>query len=126
MKEITFVEKHLDFCNVKIYEDYICVTMNEGVTVIPAYNDILVDITKEYYLKKNFVYLSNRKNSYSVDPTIYLETSKIVNLKGFIVVDKKETTAQNHQVEKLFFDKPFAVVKTLKDAIIWKDNLLYN
>lgn len=60
--------------------------MNEGITVIPEYNDILISLANTYFPQRDFVYITHRKNSYSVDPTIYIETSKISNLRAFVVI----------------------------------------
>jgi hypothetical protein len=100
--------------------------MNEGITVLPEYNDILIDLTRIYFKEKEFVYVTHRIHSYSVNPTIYLETARIENLKGFVVVatDSKREIA-NTKIEKLFFKKPFALFDSLSDAIHWKDSLLY-
>ncbi|MFT5752490.1 MAG: hypothetical protein ACI828_001393 [Flavobacteriales bacterium] len=100
--------------------------MNEGITVIPEYNNILVNLTNTYFKEKNFVYISHRIHSYSIDPTIYLDTVRIENLKGFVVVSSgSEKEIASTKVEKLFFKKPFALFDSLQDAIHWKNTLLY-
>lgn len=118
-KTLTF-----DFCNMTIYDKYVVVVMKEGVNVRPEHNNVLIDVTKNYYSKKAFVYITHRINSYSVDPKIYLETSKIENLKGFAVVSQNYKAKVNAQVEKMFFNKPFEIFTNLDDAINWADNLL--
>ncbi len=60
--------------------------MHEGVNVSPDYNDALLQVAETYFKNKPFVYITHRINSYSVDPKIYHETSKIKSLKGFAVV----------------------------------------
>lgn len=126
MKQEVIYQRTLDFCEVTVFSDYIYVVMNEGITVLPEYNDILIDLTRIYFKEKEFVYVTHRIHSYSVNPTIYLETARIENLKGFVVVatDSKREIA-NTKIEKLFFKKPFALFDSLSDAIHWKDSLLY-
>ncbi len=69
-----------DFCKIEVYDNYIIVIMFEGITVAPNYNDVLVNISDKYFKTKYFGYITHRIHSYSVDPRIYFETSKINNL----------------------------------------------
>ncbi len=71
-----------------------------------------------------FVYITNRINSYSVDPQIYFETSKIKNLAGFAVVSKKYKAKSNAEIEKMFFSKPFEIFGDLDSAKKWATQLL--
>lgn len=113
-----------DFCDMHIYNNYMVVVMNDGVTITPAHNLILLNIVETYYNNKSFVYISHRLHSYSVDPAIYLETSKIKNLIGFAVVSKDYKAKSNADIEKLFFDKPFEVFNSLDKAISWAKSIL--
>jgi hypothetical protein len=125
VKEEIIFKEILDFCEVTIFPDYIYVVMNEGINVVPEYNDILLRLTNTYFNGKDFVYITHRINSYSVNPTIYLKTARIKNLKGFAVVAAdSEKEIINTKVEKLFFDKPFALFESMEDAIHWKNSLL--
>ena len=112
-----------DFCNLSLYDNYVIVVMNEGVTVTPEHNNILVGIANKHYKNQPFVYITHRINSYAVDPQIYSQTSKIENLKGFAVVSKDYKAKVNAEIEKLFFKKPFKIFSNLEDAIEWSDNL---
>lgn len=126
MRKEVLYQRTLEFCEVTIFSDYIYVVMNEGITVIPEYNDILVSLTNKYFKDKDFVYITHRIHSYSVNPTIYLDTVRIENLKGFVVVSTdSEREIANTKIEKLFFKKPFALFDSLDDAIHWKDSILY-
>ena len=118
-KTLTF-----DFCEMTIYDKYVVVVMKEGVNITPSHNNVLIDVTKTYYSKKSFVYITHRINSYSVDPQIYLETAKIENLKGFAVVSKNYKAKVNAQIEKMFFNKPFEIFTNLENAFSWADDLL--
>ena len=119
-------ELKFDFCNMNIYDNYMVVVMNEGVTINPSHNKILLNIVDTYFNNKNFVYITHRINSYSVDPAIYFETSKIKNLVGFAVVSKDYKAKSNAEIEKLFFNKPFEVFNTLEEAVAWVDLVIHN
>lgn len=114
----------LSFCEFTVYENFIYTIMDEGITVTSGYIDILKTLAGTYFANKNFVHISHRINSYSVDPIIYLETSKIPNLKGLVVVNANNNSSNTSDIEKLFFDKPYMVVDTLKDTFASKNTLL--
>lgn len=110
-----------DFCQMHIYDNYLIVIMNEGITISPAHNKTLLNVVDTYFKNKKFVYISHRINSYSVDPSVYFETSKISNLAGFAVVSKDYKAKSNAEIEKLFLNKPFEIFSTMAEAIDWID-----
>lgn len=113
-----------DFCTMYVYDDYLLVVMNEGVTIKPSHNKTLLNVADTYYKGKKFVYITNRVRSYSVDPSVYFETSKIKELAGFAVVSKDFKAKSNAEVEKLFFNKPFEIFNTIDEAIAWTKTIL--
>jgi hypothetical protein len=120
------IEHHLSlsFGEITIHNDYVYTVMNEGITVSPNLNDILLAVAEIYYSDREFVYITHRINSYSIDPIVYIETSKIKNLKGFIAVCPNKSLIESFRIEKLFFEKPFAVYQTLDEALAYKEELL--
>ena len=108
-----------EFCEVEVYDDYIVVVMYGGITLTPDKNDVLLSIATKYFKKSNFGYITHRIHSYSVDPSIYFETSKINNLVAFAVVSSKPIDITNTQLEKIFYKKPFQHFVELEDAISW-------
>ena len=85
---------------------------------------ILIDLSNTYFNNTQFVYITHRINSYSVDPAIYKEVSKIDNLVGFSVVSKNFMAKSTAQIEKLFLAKPFEIFDTLPEAITWAQNIM--
>jgi hypothetical protein len=120
MKEIL----NFDFCDMSIYENYLVVVIKAGVDITPAHNNVLLKVTKNHFSDKPFVYITHRINSYSVDPKIYFETSKIENLKGFAVVSSNYKAKINAQIEQMFFNKPFEIFTKLEDAFTWANTLI--
>lgn len=114
----------LNFCELHVYEDYVISIANEGVTITPEHNQELIKLVETYYPKRDFVYISYRLNSYTVDPLTYFETSKIENLKGFAVVSKAYIARANADVEKLFLDKPFEIFDDIEKAISWAKSIV--
>lgn len=119
-------EIKLKFAKVNIYYNYMVVVMNEGIHVSPDLNSVLEDIVSQHFYDRLFVYITFRKNSYSVDPVIYKFTSKIQNLAGFAVVTNEKIVKKNAEIEKLFLKKPFEIFNKLDDAIDWAKSILKN
>jgi len=113
-----------DFCDVTIYDHYIIVIIKEGINVTPNRNNTLIQITETYFSNKPFIYISNRINSYSVDPKVYLKTSEIQNLEGIAIVSNNYQAKINAQIEKMFFNKPFEIFPELEEAINWANEII--
>ncbi|MBT8288438.1 MAG: hypothetical protein HKN00_01680 [Flavobacteriaceae bacterium] len=114
------------FGDVELFDHYMVVVMRANVHITPDYNNILLELVDKYYSDKPFVYLTHRLNSYSVDPAIYYETSKIKNLAGFAVIAEAPLAAGNASVEKLFLSKPFEIFRELEEAIKWAKTIISN
>ncbi|WP_299315720.1 hypothetical protein [uncultured Aquimarina sp.] len=108
----------------EIYEDYIKVIINEGITVTPDDNSILLEMVENHFQNKAFIYITHRINSYSIDPTIYFETAKIPNLVGLAVVSDDPNQKNQIRVEKTFFNKEFRQFNSMESALLWKEELL--
>nr|WP_321223159.1 hypothetical protein [uncultured Psychroserpens sp.] len=114
----------LDFCDVHIYENYMVVTIKTGVNITITHNKVLTNIANTYFSNKQFVYITHRVNSYSVDPAVYKEVAKVKNLSGFCVVSQNYMAKSTAQIEKLFLDKPFEIFDMLPEAITWANSIL--
>jgi len=112
------------FCTIDIYSNYVISRINEGFHLTPDKNRVLEEIANDYFKDKPFVYITHRINSYSVDPSIYLQTSKVKNLAGMAVVAEAPLSKGNAEVEKLFLKKPFEIFTDLNDAIEWVKSLI--
>ena len=118
-KTLTF-----DFCKMSIYDNYVVVVINEGVNLTPNHNSVLVEVTENHFSEKPFVYITHRINSYSVDPKVFEETSKIKNLVAFAVVSQSDVRIANASFEKQFLSKPHKSFTKLIDAIAWCEQLV--
>lgn len=114
----------LPFGKVSIFDEYIIAIMDEGVTLAPEHNEVLVSIANEYFENKLFGYITHRIHSYSVDPRIYIETSKIENLVAFAIVSQKEINLSNAQIEELFLQKPFKAFQKVDQAVDWVQTII--
>ncbi len=108
-----------DFCDFTIFDNFLIAVMKEGTTVVPEHNEVLVDLANKYFKERPFAYITNRINSYAVDPKVFNETSKIENLVAFAVVSQQELGISNASFEKSFLKKPQKTFSKLIDAIAW-------
>lgn len=119
---ITFYKT--DFGLAEIYDDYMRVVINEGITVSPEDNNTLLEMVENHFKNKPFVYISHRVHSYSINPTVYFETAKIKTLVGLAVVSDSPLQINQPQIEKTFFNKELKHFKGMKSALLWKEELL--
>lgn len=115
---------HFEFCEANIFRNFVIASMKEGITVKPEHNIDLEMIAEKYYKGKKFGYITDRVNSYAVDPLVYIETSKIPNLVAFAVVAINGLKESNIKVEKLFLSKPFRNFSTLDEAKDWVNKMV--
>ncbi len=113
-----------EFGSARILENAVIMKMHEGVTITIEHNNYLVDIKKKYFKNRPFGYISHRVHSYSVNPQVYKESSKIDSLIGFAMVSRKKIHISNSEVEQLFLQKPYKVFDNLDDAVKWIDDLI--
>jgi len=114
----------LDFCTLDFFDGYVISYINEGEIVNFDKSNIITKTAVEFYGTSKFVYITNRVNSYSVDPSVYFNISKIETLVGFAVVSKDYTAKSNAEIEKLFLNKPMEVFDVIEDAITWAKSVL--
>lgn len=115
-----------EFGEIRVFKSFVIVVMKEGITVKPEYNKELVNISEKYFKGTLFGYISYRKNSYAVNPLVYLETSEIKNLAAFAVVCTDGLKASNLELEKIFLKKPLRHFSNLDDAKDWVNNVIEN
>jgi hypothetical protein len=114
----------LDFCELEFYENYVICRINEGEEINVEKNNLQTDEIVKHFNGRPFVYITHRVNSYSVDPSIYYDSSEIESLVGFAVVGNTYLAVSNAEIEKLFLKKPFEIFTELDEAITWAQSIL--
>lgn len=107
-----------------IFDEFLVCQIREGMEIHPEHSQNLNEIIQKHFSGKNIVYVSNRVNSYSVDPLTYVETEKIPNLVAIAMVPETPIMKQNAEFEKNFFDKPYEIFDTLSQAIQWVHTII--
>ncbi len=119
-------EYQLDIGTVQVYDDYMVSTFDEGTTLTLERAYQIIGISEIHFREKNFGYISLRKNSYAVDPTIYNYLRGMENLKAFAIVSKKEIDMHNFKIEKLFYKKNMEFFIEFDNALSWVKKRLKN
>jgi len=115
-----------DFARLNFYEHFVITEMHEGIDLDENIVDVMIQFAIDFYGKKPFGYISNRVNSYSVNPVIYFKISKIDNLAAFAVVSTKMIVTYNVQIEKAFMTRPYELFDNLDEAVNWVKQLVNN
>ena len=111
----------LDFGKVTIIENILIAELNEGILFDVDNNRKLLNLGNKIFKGMPYGYISNRVNSYAVNPMIYLDSSCTKNLKAIAVVSSNKVCQQNTLLEKQFYNEEnsFEVFDTLEAAIHW-------
>ena len=96
---------------VSVFEDGATLTLERAYQIL--------GIAEIHFRGKNFGYISLRKNSYAIDPTVYTYLRSLENLKAFAIVSVKEIDMHNFKIEKLFYKKPMKFFIKYDNALAW-------
>ncbi|TMM58716.1 STAS/SEC14 domain-containing protein [Maribacter algarum] len=76
---------------------------------------------------ENFVYISHRLHSYSIDPTGYYEAASMFpNFKALAIVATNRRRRMLANLERLFMKRPIHVFDNLESAFEWAETFLEN
>lgn len=59
-----------------VFDEFLICQIREGAEIHPDHNVLLNEIIQKHFSGKNLAYISNRVNSYSVDPLTYVGAEK--------------------------------------------------
>ncbi|HLV39175.1 hypothetical protein [Xanthomarina sp.] len=109
-----------------VFDEFLICQIKEGESIQPDHNIKLNEIIQKHFSGKNIAYISNRVNSYSVDPLTYVETEKIPNLLAIALISQEGIMRRNAEFEKDFYDKPYEIFNNLSEAINWVHRIIRN
>ncbi|MFS4417420.1 STAS/SEC14 domain-containing protein [Maribacter sp. 2307ULW6-5] len=118
-KKIIVREYQLEMGTIQVYDDYMVSVFDEGVTLTLEKAYQIIGISEIHFREKNFGFISLRKNSYAIDPTIYSYLKELDNLKAFAIVSVKEIDMHNFKIEKMFYKKPMKFFIEYNNALKW-------
>lgn len=103
----------------QVYDNYMVSIFDEGATLTLERAYQIIGISEIHFRGKNFGFISLRKHSYAIDPTIYNYLRELENLKAFAIVSVKEVDMHNFKIEKLFYKKPMKFFIEFDNALTW-------
>ena len=113
---------HLDigFAQLELFEDYLIGTINEGVIFdIPEF-DKFHEVFESHYHDRQFCYISNRKNDYTINPNGYksLKNYKL-NLVGVASLCYSKASLDTANFAGQFFDWPHKAFYSMEECKEW-------
>lgn len=124
--EQTYLTTHeLDIGTFRFYDQVVIGEIREGKSINLDTALPLLALGYEFYKNKPAVYISNRKHSYSLDPTMHYETLKLVPyLAGYAWVVYNDINEKNARLESRFLQCPNSVHRSMDTALAWAFQLL--
>ena len=104
---------------IRVYKGIAILEVAEGVAVSYKSGHKILNRLLSIVGGKPQVYISNRVNSYSLDPNDYKHLNQIPTLKGIGVIQYKKSIPTALEFEKMFIKKPFKTFNDLDSAIEW-------
>jgi len=118
-KTIIVREYLLEVGKVQVYDNYMVAIFDQGATLTLERAYQIIGIAEIHFRDKKFGFISLRKNSHAVDPTIYDYLRELDNLKAFAIVSIKEIDMHNFKIEKMFYKKPMEFFIKYENALAW-------
>ncbi len=119
---ITKMTKHykMDF-----YENYVIVERKENVLVNAQVTKDNLKIVIDHFKGKEFVIISNRKHSYTLNAECY-SPSLFKKVKGIAIVSDIPDVKAQAILEQMNFKNSFAFFDNLEDAQNWAQSFSYS
>lgn len=118
-KTIIVKEYELEVGKIQVFDDYMVSIFDEGATLTLERAYQIIGISEIHFREKPFGYISLRKNSYAIDPTVYTYLRELENLKAFAIASVKEIDMHNFNIEKMFYKKPMKFFIKYDNALAW-------
>ena len=119
IRELNLTYTHLEF-----FDSYVISTFKEDEILDKDKVEELRAIFYDHFAHNKFVYISNRKNKYNVNPIIYIDLIQRNTLLGLAIVISEIDSAQVANFEKQFATIPFETFYTIEEALVWTQKLL--
>ncbi|MBZ9632509.1 hypothetical protein LB465_17140 [Salegentibacter sp. LM13S] len=119
IKTIELIDVTLEF-----YDGMVISEVKDDVIFEIEHVEQILRICNEVYEGADFVYISDRKNNYNVNPTIYFELKDVKNLLGIAIVSQRYEALKVANFEKQFSPVPFDIFSHMEEARAWAKTLL--
>ena len=116
----------LDFTVLEFFDSYVISSLFDDQVLDQRHVDEMTGICLDFFGDNRFVYISNRRASYNVNPIIYINLNKARILVGIAVVSEDPGSINMANFEKQFSKLPFEVFVDMEDAQEWAEELVKN
>ncbi len=120
------IEKH-KFGTLTIGDRFIIGEMKEGSDIHLDTVSRIIDIANSHFKGERWGYISNRINSYSLQPLVYRQASEFEkNMVAFAVVTSKKSALVCSEMEKSLVGErfEFSYFRELDKAIAWVKSVI--
>ncbi|VAW12523.1 FIG00651993: hypothetical protein [hydrothermal vent metagenome] len=118
-KRVIIRQYQLEIGVIQVYDNCMVAIFDEGATLILEHAYQIIEISEIHFRDKDFGYISLRKHSYTIDPTVYSYLRELENLKALAIVSIKEIDMHNFKIERLFYKKPMKFFIEFDNALTW-------
>ncbi|MGM0934152.1 MAG: hypothetical protein ACQEWD_11975 [Bacteroidota bacterium] len=119
LKTIELKDTSLEF-----YSKYVISNVKEDVIFEDHHVEQILKICKVVFDYRPFVYISNRRVAYNVNPIIYFGLKNLDDLVGIAIVTNESKGQKTAHFEKQFSPIPFDIFTNMEEAIAWSKSLL--
>lgn len=111
----------LDFGTISVLDKILICECKEGILLDVNSNRKILEIGDKTFKGQAFGYISNRVNSYAVDPMVYRDSAEHPELKAIAVVTSSEVARQSAVLEQKFYTNKnsFQIFSSLTEAKDW-------
>ncbi|WP_300436471.1 hypothetical protein [Christiangramia sp.] len=113
----------LSFTSLEFYDSIVLSTVKDDIVLNLEHIEELRKICADFFKNEGFVYISNRKNSYTVNPIIYINLIKTNTLKGIAIISENIEKLQIANFEKKFSPVPYELFQNEKEAFVWAQGI---
>lgn len=119
--EITYEKIQLSYGNFFMCEKYVIAELNHGIhvdwSIIKKIADLII---KQYGSTKKLGFISNKVNSYSIDPFVWVTFSKEYDfIEAAAIVWYTDADFMSATLEKMFLKNSVKLCESIDEAIQW-------
>ena len=114
----------LTYAELELHEQYVISTIKEDQVLDKEQIEEMREIFYDHFGDRKWVYVSNRKNKYNVNPVIYIDLIQRKSLIGIAIVRRESDGALTANFEKQFATIPFEMFDNKAEALAWANGML--
>lgn len=118
---------NLEMGKVVFFKNYLVIEVAEGISFDYEKAKKLSELTNFHFEDRPFGYISNRVNSYSLEPIDYTRIKEVFpNIVAFAAVTYSKSQKTSVKIENMFYQEGIVSFDSLEKAIKWVEKELNN